>query len=110
VGTEKRTRLGRVIRNAALRPLTVPLTGGHGNPWIGGDRTDSPIAMVRTGTDPTPLRLRVPVVELQKVVETVGREAAKALREATSPRPDAAESDPSGRCLQIAPESPPETH
>ena len=26
--------------------------------------------------DPTPLRLRVPFVELQRVVDTVGREAA----------------------------------
>jgi len=76
VGTEKRTRLGRVVRNVALLPLTIPLTGGQGNPWIGGDRTDNPIAMVATEADPTPLRLRVPFVELQRVVDTVGREAA----------------------------------
>jgi hypothetical protein len=55
-----------------------PLTGGNGNPWIGGDRKDSPIAVVKTGADSGSLRLRVRFVDLQKVVDGVGREAARA--------------------------------
>ncbi len=80
VGSEKRTRLGRLVRNVALLPVTIPLTGGNGNPWIGGERTDSPIAMVRTAIDDAPVRLRVPFVRLQEVVDAVGREAARCTR------------------------------
>jgi hypothetical protein len=78
LGTEKRTSFGRVLRNIALLPVTIPLTAGNGNPWIGGDRRDSPIAMVKTGADPAPVRLRVPFVQLQQVVDAIGLEAKKA--------------------------------
>lgn len=78
VGTEKRTRFGMVLRNIALLPVTIPLTGGMGDPWIGGDRKDSPIAMVKTGAESAPLRLRVPFVQLQQVLDAVGREAGAA--------------------------------
>ena len=81
VGTEKRICFGRVLRNVALLPLTIPLTGGQGNPWIGGDRKTGPIAMVKTGPDSAPLRLRVPLDQLQSVVDTVRREAAGGGRE-----------------------------
>lgn len=76
VGTEKRVRLGRVLRNVALLPLTIPLTGGYGDPWLGGDRKHSPIVMVKTGPDAAPLRLRMPFARMQEVVDAVGREAA----------------------------------
>lgn len=78
LGTEKRTRFGKVLRNIALLPVTMPLTGGNGNPWIGGDRRDSPIAMVKTDADSAPVRLRVPFVQLQQVVDAIGLEAKKA--------------------------------
>lgn len=78
VGTEKRTRFGRVFRNVALLPVTIPLTGGNGDPWIGGTRKDSPIVVVKAGSDSATLRLRVPFAQLQQVVDAVGLEAARA--------------------------------
>lgn len=86
-GTEKRTRFGKVLRNIALLPVTIPLTGGNGNPWIGGDRKDSPIAMVKTGADSAPVRLRVPFAQLQQVVHAIGLEAKKAAA-AETPGPE----------------------
>lgn len=77
LGTEKRTRFGKVLRNIALLPVTIPLTGGMGDPWIGGDRKDSPIAMVKTGADSAPVRLRVPFVQLQQVIDAICLEAKK---------------------------------
>ena len=76
MGTEKRVRLGRVLRNVAVLPLTIPLTGGYGDPWLGGDRRYSPIVMVKTGPDAVPLRLRMPFVQMQEVADAVAREAA----------------------------------
>jgi hypothetical protein len=76
VGTEKRTHFGKFVRNVALLPLTIPLTGGYGDPWVGGSRKDRPIVMVKTGPDAAPLRLRMPFARMQAVVDAVGREAA----------------------------------
>jgi hypothetical protein len=76
VGTEKRTHFGKFLRNVALLPVTIPLTGGNGDPWVGGSRKFSPIVMVKTGPDAVPLRLRMPFARMQEVVDAVGREAA----------------------------------
>jgi hypothetical protein len=75
VGTEKRTHVGKFLRNVALLPVTIPLTGGNGDPWVGGSRGYSPIVMVKTGPDAVPLRLRMPFARMQEVVDAVGREA-----------------------------------
>jgi hypothetical protein len=80
VGTEKRARLGRVLGGIALLPVGAFFCGmgGGGNPWIGGTRKDSPIAVVKTGADSPPLRLRVPLAQLQQVVDAIRLEATKA--------------------------------
>jgi hypothetical protein len=86
VGTEKRASFGRVLGGIALLPVGVFACGlgGGGNPWVGGTRKDSPIAMVKTGTDSAPLRLRVPFVRLRQVVEAVGRQAARTAADRSS--------------------------
>ncbi|MFN8090889.1 MAG: hypothetical protein U0599_01430 [Vicinamibacteria bacterium] len=78
VGSEKRTRFGKVLRNIALLPVTMPLCSAGGNPWVGGDRKDSPIVVVRVGVPAEMLRLRVPFARLQQIVDALNREAAPA--------------------------------
>lgn len=79
VGSEKRTRFGRLIGNVALVPVLAPLTGGSGNPWLGGTRKDSPIVMVRNGADEAPpLRLRARVDRLPQIVDAINQAAARA--------------------------------
>jgi len=90
VGSEKRTLFGKVLRNVALLPVTVPLSGAGGNPWVGGDRKDSPIAMVKSGADSHPLRLRVPIAQLPQVVDAINREAAAKPANPSSDAPEAA--------------------
>jgi len=72
VGSEKRTSLGRVLGNVALLPVLIPLSGGFGTPWLGGTEKDSPIVVVRIGSDDArPLRLRAPFARLPQIVDAI---------------------------------------
>jgi hypothetical protein len=79
VGSEKRTSFGRVLGNIALVPVGVALTGGYGDPWVGGTRKDRPIVMVGNGAGTeAPVRLRTPKNQLRQIVDAINLGASRA--------------------------------